>query len=155
MGQSTPPSYPESIFEQVSASIGGDHACGVLKQDGDVQCWGTNGRGQSENQNGNFTQVSSGIRTSCAIQVNESGVDDDSITTTIHCWGSRANSLLHHFEPDQVTPSNDKHNQISLGQDHACATSMKNGSDETSLECWWMAGSNFDAHKVPIGISVM
>jgi len=158
MGQSSPPSYPESTFEQVSASIGGDHACGVLKQDGDVQCWGNNGRGQSENQNGNFTQVSAGIRTSCAIQVVdetrvEASLNDDSVSTTIHCWGSRANTLLHHFEPGLVIT--DKHNQISLGQDHACATSVKKDSDQTSLECWWMAGSNFDAHKVPIGISVV
>ena len=165
-GQSSPPSYPENIFEQVSASIGGDHACGVLKEDGNIRCWGNNGRGQSEDQVGNFTQVSAGSRTTCAIRVvdevkvdgSNDVVDGDSVSTTIHCWGSRANTLLHHFEPDQHTTSsndNDRHNQISLGQHHACATARKNGSDQTSLECWWMSGSNFDAHSVPVGISMV
>ena len=51
-GQRTPPPYPQSIFEHVSASFGGDHVCGILKEDGDVRCWGNNSRGQSKDQNG-------------------------------------------------------------------------------------------------------
>ena len=52
VGQSSPPSYPENIFTHVSASIGGDHACGILLQGGGVRCWGNNARGQSESQDG-------------------------------------------------------------------------------------------------------
>ena len=42
----------QSIFEHVSASFGGDlRVVLILKEDGDVQCWGNNSRGQSEDQN--------------------------------------------------------------------------------------------------------
>ena len=54
MGQSNP---PFSLFRQLSASAGGDHACGILLDDGAVRCWGNNGRGQSENQEGEFQVV--------------------------------------------------------------------------------------------------
>ncbi len=53
MGQSSPPPYPRYIFKQVSASNGGDHACGVIaNESNDIVCWGNNDRGQSEMQKG-------------------------------------------------------------------------------------------------------
>jgi hypothetical protein len=52
MGQSSPPSYSEHVFQQVSTSIGGDHACGILVENNAIRCWGNNGRGQSESQDG-------------------------------------------------------------------------------------------------------
>ncbi|KAL7553235.1 hypothetical protein ACHAWF_016496 [Thalassiosira exigua] len=52
MGQTMSPSYPKNIFQQVSASVGGDHACGVLMDGEGVRCWGDNGRGQSDDQDG-------------------------------------------------------------------------------------------------------
>ncbi|KAL3799491.1 hypothetical protein ACHAW5_006785 [Stephanodiscus triporus] len=155
MGQSSPPSYPENAFQQVSASVGGDHVCGVLSGNGAIRCWGNNGRGQSQNQEGKFLQVSAGTRTACAIRVETDQIDDghdaDSMFTTVFCWGSRANSLMDHLESN-----NSKHSQISLGQDHACAlaksTDKTSASARTSLQCWWMAGSDFDAHRVPVGL---
>jgi len=55
-----------------------------------------------------------------------------------------------------------RHSQISLGQDHACASAKKTAvvdgaSDESrnSLQCWWMAGSDFDAHRVPVGLEMV
>ena len=99
MGQSSHPTYPENIFQQISTSVGGDHACGILLDDGDIRCWGNNGRSQSDNQDGTlttyfvlngetmcssfllfkkfglcmrvgtFVQVSAGTRTTCAIRV--------------------------------------------------------------------------------------
>ena len=109
---------------------------------------------------GHFIQVSAGTRTSCAVMVEDSELDTDgsSTTTSIHCWGSRANALLDHFDGvDRSKMKKGEHKQISLGQDHACATTMKvdesnnDGPKKTALECWWLAGSDFDAHKVPLG----
>lgn len=57
MGQSSPPSYPENAFQQVSASVGGDHVCGVLSGNGAIRCWGNNGRGQSQNQEGMYVDT--------------------------------------------------------------------------------------------------
>ena len=51
MGQCSPPPYPVA-FQQISTSLGGDHACGVLADGEGISCWGTNGRGQSEDQDG-------------------------------------------------------------------------------------------------------
>ena len=165
MGQSSPPfySYPDSAFRQVSTSLFGDHACGILLADGGVRCWGNNGRGQSEPpQEGKFLQVSTGARTTCAIREDESDSTpvDGATTTSIHCWGSRANSLLHHF--DGEAHKYHEHSQISLGQDHACATAkvVSDGSSESTakthtLECWWMAGSDFGAHRIPVGLEMV
>lgn len=54
--------------------------------------------------------------------------------------------------------SSHRHYQhISLGQDHGCAsTKAKVDNDEyPSIECWWMTGSDFDAHRVPVGLAVI
>ncbi len=123
---------------------------------------------------GNFLQVSAGMRTTCAIRVETDTTtitddgDKNSPSTAIHCWGSRATSLLHHFDIDQRkknVSSKDgdlTHSQISLGQDHACASAKKmaviDGASDASrnyLQCWWMAGSDFDAHRVPVGLEMV
>ena len=119
-----------------------------------------------------FLQVSTGTRTSCAIRNETSSVIDSakSSSTSIHCWGGRANTLLDHFveeqhhsptyheKNDDEESTNFEYKQISLGQDHACASSTSvdesttPSSSSSSLQCWWMAGSNFGAHHVPIGL---
>ena len=161
----------------MSASIGGDHACGILLQDGAIRCWGNNGRGQSEPQDGEFLHVSAGTRTSCGVEV-KSG------TTSIHCWGGRANALLDQVDyqrmeqrrlamkssmdllddASSVEEESTSHHyeQILLGQDHACAAKKQqvkednnSSSSSLSLECWWMTGSDFDAHRVPVGLTMM
>ena len=161
----------------MSASIGGDHACGILLQGGAIQCWGNNGRGQSEPQDGEFLHVSAGTRTSCGVEV-KSGI------TSIHCWGGRANALLDQVDyqrmeqrrlamkssidllddASSVEEESTSHHyeQIFLGQDHACAAKKQqvkeddnSSSSSLSLECWWMTGSDFDAHRVPVGLTMM
>lgn len=160
----------------MSASIGGDHACGILLQGGAIRCWGNNGRGQSEPQDGEFLHVSAGTRTSCGVEV-KSG------TASIHCWGGRANALLDQVDyqrmeqrrlamkgsmdllddASSVEEESTSHHyeQILLGQDHACAAKKEvkednnSSSSSLSLECWWMTGSDFDAHRVPVGLTMM
>ena len=160
----------------MSTSIGGDHACGILLQGGAIRCWGNNGRGQSESQDGEFLHVSAGTRTSCGVEV-KSG------TTSIHCWGGRANALLDQVDyqrmeqrrlamkssmdllddASSVEEESTSHHyeQILLGQDHACAAKKEvkednnSSSSSLSLECWWMTGSDFDAHRVPVGLTMM
>ncbi len=118
------------------------------------------------------------MRTTCAIRVetdtttitddDDDDGDKNSSSTAIHCWGSRATSLQHHFDIDQRkknVSSKDgdlTHGQISLGQDHACASAKKvvviDGASDASrsyLQCWWMAGSDFDAHRVPAGLEMV
>lgn len=112
---------------------------------------------------GKFLQVSAGTRTTCAVRAVrveiDSIVDDNDsefTSTSIHCWGSRANALLDH--PNNID-NNHEHNQISLGQDHACASAKSAAgsldSTKTSLECWWLAGSDFDAHRIPVGLEMV
>ena len=105
---------------------------------------------------GNFLQVSAGTRTTCAID----GGDSDLTSTTIHCWGSCANALLDHFAMEEKTNGNSYvHNQILMGQDHACASGKNtDGSSDTSqttLACWRLAGSDFNAHRVPVGLEIV
>ena len=112
---------------------------------------------------GTFLHVSAGTRTSCGIRAVDTDVSTSS--TSIHCWGSNhANALLDHFEAKQSSKKDHYHNQIVLGQDHACAIAMNiNVGDESSsdsnvhpsLECWWMAGSDYNAHQVPVDIQLL
>ena len=106
---------------------------------------------------GKFLQVSAGTRTTCAIWVETDSVvdgdDSDLTSTAIHCWGSRTNALLDHFVTEEGTNDNPfRHN-------HACASGKNpNGSldsTQTSLECWWMAGSDFNAHRVPVCLKMV
>lgn len=128
---------------------------------------------------GKFLRVSAGTRTTCGIELKSSQ------TTSIHCWGGRANAVLDqvdlqrnerrlavkssgYLDGDVVIEerlsddsSNRHYQHISLGQDHGCAsTKAKVDNDEfsssdSSIECWWMTGSDFDAHRVPVGLAVI
>ena len=115
--------------------------------------------------------MSAGTRTSCAIRDTNDDTNEidarqyDTTLSTIICWGSRANTLLDHFAVEEDKDSSYReHHQISLGQDHACATAnVKNESAQStessmkrpSLECYWMAGSNFEAHRIPVGLEMV
>ena len=121
---------------------------------------------------GSFLQVSAGTRATCGIRVetNTASTDNDdknSSSTAIQCWGSRASALLDHMDIDQrkTNASNKEdellHSQVSLGQDHACASAKRTAevdgaadASRSSLQCWWMAGSDFDAHRVPVGLEM-
>jgi hypothetical protein len=103
---------------------------------------------------GPFLQVTPGMRTTCAIR---DGTDSSS---PIHCWGGRADELLDRIKGDSNGLENNAtmYHQISLGKDHACAVSKLDNKESTSssyLQCWWLAGSDFDAHKVPVGLELV
>jgi hypothetical protein len=96
--------------------------------------------------------VTAGTRTTCAIRIIDTDTDkaDNADTSTsLVCWGSRANAV-----PDHIMDGSDsKHSHISMGQDHACVSANSvNGTTQTSIQCWWMAGSDYDAHRVPAGL---
>ncbi|KAL7511909.1 hypothetical protein ACHAXN_009715 [Cyclotella atomus] len=143
--QTTP---QDKIFQQISSSSLGHHICGV-EADNSIYCWGDNIRGQTDPQEGSFLQVTTGYRTTCGIR--------DSDDASIHCWGARANELLHHINRGTKAANNNDStkshfHQVSLGKDHACAVSTIDSEDpasSTSIQCWWLGGSNYDAHKVP------
>ena len=128
---------------------------------------------------GTFLHVSTGTRTSCGVEVKSQ------TATSIHCWGGRASTVLDEVElqrnerrlalentadsdgdmliaeafPDNVNYYFYHH--ISLGQDHGCAVAKVNDDESPSstisheLECWWMNGSDFDAHRVPVGLELV
>ena len=111
---------------------------------------------------GKFLHVSAGTRTSCGIRAVDTDVSAS--PASIHCWGNRANILLDHFEAKQSSKKDHYHNQIVLGHDHACTIAMNiNIGDESSsdsnvhpsLECWLMAGSDYNAHQVPVDIQLV
>ena len=127
---------------------------------------------------GTFLHVSAGTRTTCGIEVK-------SQVSSIHCWGGRANALLDQIDLqrnerrvaeessgylDGDLPiegrlmdysSNHHYQLISLGQDHGCASikamvsNDESSTSDSSLECWWMTGSDFDAHRVPVGLELI
>lgn len=126
---------------------------------------------------GTFLHVSAGTRTTCGIEVK-------SQVSSIHCWGGRANALLDqidlhrkerrlavessgHLDGDMLAEggllddSTDHYQHISLGQDHGCASikakvsNDESSTSDSSLQCWWMTGSDFDAHRVPIGLELI
>lgn len=127
---------------------------------------------------GTFLHVSAGTRTTCGVEVKSQ------TTTSIHCWGGRANALLDQVDFQRnnerrlAKKSSDdlddgmlleggmlddtasyQYQHISLGQDHGCALTKLNGDESSaspsSLECWWMTGSDFDAHRVPVGLGLI
>ena len=166
---------PKKLFQQISTSSFGDHVCGIDAEDSTVHCWGDNIRGQTEPQEGesfeliclsnsnhfctdhfiattgSFVQVTPGLRTTCGIRDNTNG-------TSVHCWGGRTHELMEHIKRDDTTNSKQHYHRVSLGKDHACAISKvydEVSASSASLKCWWLAGSDFDAHKVPVGLAIV
>ena len=102
-------------------STGKLHTCGV-RQDGTIDCWGANGRGQSTPPEGEFLQVSAGGGHSC-------GVKADS---TIVCWGSSAVPSL---------PASQKFSQVSAGELHACGITVPGENERRRVACWGAPGA--------------
>ena len=107
-------------YTQISA--GKNHTCGV-QQDGTVDCWGANGRGQSSPPDGEFLQVSAGGAHTC-------GVKADS---TVVCWGSSA---------VPSPPANQKFAQISSGNAHSCGITVGSENNPAKVACWGAPGLN-------------
>ena len=128
---------------------------------------------------GTFLHVSAGIRTTCGIEVKSqvssihcwggranAVLDQIDLQRNEHRVAVASSGYLDGDMLDNgrlLDYSSDHHYQhISLGQDHGCTTSKKAklSNDESStaassLECWWMTGSDFDAHRVPIGLELI
>ena len=93
------------------------------------------------------------MRSTCAIR------DESGDTSNIHCWGGRSHELLDHIQRDGRNANNDTlYHRVSLGKDHACAVFTSDNealASSASLQCWWLAGSDFNAHKVPVGFEIV
>jgi alpha-tubulin suppressor-like RCC1 family protein len=130
---------PGKLFKQISSSLN-MHVCGIefssSESHGDVVCWGLNNRGQSEGRQGDFTQVSAGSMSTCAIREDK----------TIDCWGA-AIPIPHN---DLLDEDGEQHvyDQISMGSEHACGISA-----DGDLHCWHKGG-DVGAHQVPLGFEV-
>jgi len=135
-----------SLYTQVTAGF--EHTC-ALRNDGIVQCWGSNQFGQLGNnttigssgdpvpvhQLTNVTRVVAGFNHTCAIK------DIDGTVNELWCWGANESGQLGladgvpsaRIAPVQVTAFS-KVLDVALGQAHTCAI---DGS--TQVYCW---GSN-------------
>ena len=79
---------------------------------------------------GPFIQVSSGVKSTCAIHSNH----------TIECWGQ-----WRHPIPSKTVSNTTSYQHISLGMNHACAL-----DDNKKVQCWH-SGPDVGAHVVPLG----
>jgi hypothetical protein len=82
---------------------------------------------------GPFIQVSSGVKSTCAIHANH----------TTECWGQ-----WRHPIPTGTKSNTTSYQQISLGMDHACAIDQ-----DRKLQCWH-SGPDVGAQIVPLGLVV-
>ena len=116
-----PPAPP-----RYSAISAGDlHTCG-LKLDGGVDCFGSDGRGQSSPPTGEFLQVAAGGVHTCGIKAADG---------TVACWGSAAvESPAESF----------KFGSIDSGLAHTCGVTPKVGESfdrKNSVLCWGAPGA--------------
>ena len=115
VGQAEPPTGID--FKQIS--VGCVHSCG-LKEDGTVECWGSNDLGdglpigQSSPPSDLFKQISAGFAHNCGIKMSNN---------TVKCWGWNSKG--------QATPPSGQFREVSAGVDHTCGIKM----DDT-IDCW-------------------
>jgi alpha-tubulin suppressor-like RCC1 family protein len=138
---STPVILAEASAASLSASQGGQFACGILS--GQVECWGDNSSGQLgdgttqsrstplpvQNLSGRPLAVSAGGTFACALMAADSA-------STLYCWGDNTSGQL----GDGTTTSRGTPapvqglagiTTITLGADFACVL-LANGS----ADCW-------------------
>ena len=107
------PPDPNGPWLRVEGGL--NHACG-LKTDGSIECWGSNGDGQTGNvPTGGFRTLSVGYNHACAIRDNGQ----------LACWGSNING--------QATPpvGSDTYVQVAAGNTFTCAI-----RDNGTRVCW-------------------
>ena len=95
------------VFSSISAGIG--HVCGILRDTGEVRCWGSNleeGRivyyGQADPPNGVFSSVSAGSEATCGIRPDQK----------VECWGGD--------DYGESSPPRGRFTSVSAGGNHAC-----------------------------------
>ena len=109
--------------QRYSAISAGDlHTCG-LKLDGSVDCFGSDGRGQSSPPAGEFLQVAAGGVHTCGIKA---------AGGTVACWGSAA---------VPSGPAQIKIAQIDSGFSHTCGIVARVSDDARyKVICWGATG---------------
>ena len=105
-----PPAPATNPFAAVSA--GETHSCG-LREDGSIECWGSNAVGQADAPAGRFIAISTATDHNCALR--ESG--------EIECWGSNT-----HGESD---PLDGRFRAVTVGSEHTCAI-----RESGEVTCW-------------------
>jgi len=106
------PGVPAEAHKMVAASVGGDHACGLLLDDS-VSCWGGNDNDKASPPEGAFQTISASLTHTCGIRA------DDSIA----CWGSN--------EYGQASPPSGDFSSVSAGALHSCGVRR-----DQSVTCW-------------------
>ena len=112
---------PPAPSRYSAISAGDLHTCG-LKLDGGVDCFGSDGRGQSSPPAGEFLQVSAGGVHTCGVKADG----------TVECWGSTA---------VPSPPGNQRFAQVSSGDNHSCGlTAWPGGDVQHKVICWGATG---------------
>ena len=113
---------PPAPSRYSAISAGDLHTCG-FKLDGSVDCFGSDGRGQSSPSAGEFLQVAAGGVHTCGINAADS---------TVECWGSAA---------VPSGPAHLKFAQIDSGHSHTCGVAARaNDQDPHKVICWGAPG---------------
>ena len=110
---------PEGIF--VDYSVGDQHACG-LRPDGQVECWGDDGFGQSSPPGGPFVSVSAGYSVSCGLRLGGQ----------VECWGGRRRPFFDESGESVAAPSPaGTFVAVDAGGGMACGIDLSG-----NIECW-------------------
>ena len=113
---------PPAPSRYSAISAGDMHTCG-LKLDGSVDCFGSDGIGQSSPPDGEFLQVAAGGVHTCGIKAADG---------TVACWGSAAVPS----GPPQI-----KFAQIDSGHSHTCGVVARSSDDAPhEVNCWGAPG---------------
>ena len=97
---------PSEVYREegvVQIGVGEYHTC-ALKSDGNVECWGSDSYGQTENYTGgDAVQISVGERHTCILKSNRN----------VECWGDNLFGKTDNYNGRDAV-------QVSAGQDHTC-----------------------------------
>lgn len=98
-------------------ALGKTFTCGILNEDGSIECWGNDLVGQTNPPEGTFSEIAAGQDYACALTEAEG---------TVECWGVNDTTSAAITDP----PSG-SYRAISAGEDYACVL-----DDQDEVECW-------------------